>query len=156
MYLRTSDGLGQAPPKKRRTEGSVTPPPKKKFRGPPAEGAPKRPSVRPPPRPQMPEDRLIRVTAGWRLYVPFREDFAAFRQEVAQAVARHNAKATSNMDEQKLKAIHDELRRRSPKFDEFDIIPLRADIWFIKMGDKESNSVIFSPGMLIYSQGSSP
>lgn len=111
----------------------------------------KRPPKAPPAekRPKLPADRLIFVVARWRLYVRFREDFTAFRQEVARAVARHNTKATSDLEkgeqEQKLKAIHDELKRRSPKLSESDIIPLHADIWFNRMGDYEFNSVVLAP-----------
>jgi hypothetical protein len=134
MYLRTSEGFGEPASKKRRRKGPVAPPPEVAA-----------------PRPAIPADRLLYVAAGWRLYVPFREDFTAFRQEVAKAVARHNTKATSDLgQEQKLKAIHDDLKSKSPKLTESDIIPLRADIWFMRAGDKEFNSVYFDPPMLSY------
>jgi hypothetical protein len=137
MYLRISEGFGEPASKKRRRKGPVAPPPEVAA-----------------PRPAIPADRLIFVAAGWRLYVRFREDFTAFRQEVARAVARHNTKATNDLEklaqEQKLKAIHDELKRRSPKLTESDIIPLRADIWFTRAGDYEFNNVYVQPTNLIY------
>jgi hypothetical protein len=120
---------------------------------PPKKG--KRPLKAPPgrvtPRSEVPADRLIFVAAGWQLAVPFREDFAAFREQFAKAVARHNAKATIGTEaEQKLKAQHDELKRRAPKLREGEIIFVRTDIWFHKAGDYEFNSVTVDPGLLIY------
>jgi hypothetical protein len=126
MYLRTSEGLGRVPPKKGRRKEPVTPQPKVAA-----------------PRPEVPADRLIYVIAGWHLNVPFREDFAAFRQEVAKAVARHNAKAA--IDEQNLKAIHDDLKRKSPKPNEFEIITVRAGIHFLKGPRSESHVAEFCP-----------
>src|SRR5215510_15926716 len=84
------------------------------------------------------EDRRVFVAAGWQLAVPFREDFVAFREQFAKAVARHNARATIDTEaEQKLKTKHDELKRGSPKPSEGDIICTRTDIWFVKAGKHE-------------------
>jgi hypothetical protein len=97
------------------------------------------------------EDRLVFVAAGWQLAVPFREDFVAFREQFAKAVARHNAKATiGNEEVQKLKTKHDEVKRRSPKPSEGDIICTRTDFWFVKAGTYESNFVNVDPVMLTY------
>jgi hypothetical protein len=132
MYLRISDGFGQ-PPKpptqKRRRKGPLTPQPKVAA-----------------PQPKVPADRLIYVIAGWRLNIPFREDFAAFRQDTANAVARHNAKATiDDLQERKLKAIHDDMKRQSPKLNEFDIVTVRAAIHFLKGPRSESHVAEFCP-----------
>jgi hypothetical protein len=115
----------------------------------------KRPRKAPPgritPGSEVPSDRLVFVAAGWQLAVPFREDFVAFREQFAKAVARHNARATIETEaEQKLKTKHDELKRRSPKPSEGDIIFTRTDIWFIKAGKYEFNSVNVDPAMLTY------
>jgi hypothetical protein len=137
MYLVT--GLGQPkPPTKRPPKGPAKRPAKA-----PVERAAQRGDVSP--------DRLIFVAAAWQLAVPFRENFMAFREEVARTVARHNAKATIRTeDEQKLKAQHDELKRKSPKLKETDIVRLRADIWFTRAGDHEAGFVYLDPAMLNY------
>jgi hypothetical protein len=112
---------------------------------------PKAPPGRVPPRSEVPADRLIFVAAGWQLAVPFRENLVAFREEVARAVARHNAKATiGTEDEQKLKIQHDELKRKSHQLKETDIVRVRADIWFTRAGDQEAGFVYLDPAMLNY------
>jgi alkanesulfonate monooxygenase SsuD/methylene tetrahydromethanopterin reductase-like flavin-dependent oxidoreductase (luciferase family) len=136
MYLVSGFGQPQSLAKR---------PPKKGKR------PPKAPPGRVTPQSDRPVDRLIFVAAGWQLAVPFREDFAAFREQFAKAVARHNAKATiTTEDEQKLKAQHDELKRKSPKLKETDIVRLRADIWFTRAGDHEGGFVYLDPAMLNY------
>lgn len=132
MYLRISDGFGQ-PPKppttKRRRKGPLTPQPQVAA-----------------PQPTVAADRLIYVIAGWRLNVPFREEFAAFRQEATNAVARHNAKATiDDQQVQNLQAIHDDLGRQSPKLKEFDIVTVRAAIHFLKGPRSETHVAEFCP-----------
>jgi hypothetical protein len=80
------------------------------------------------------------------LNVPFREEFAAFRQEATNAVARHNAKATiDDQQVQNLQAIHDDLGRQSPKLKEFDIVTVRAAIHFLKGPRSETHVAEFCP-----------
>jgi hypothetical protein len=43
--------------------------------------------------PKLPADRLVEIYVYWKLQVPFRKDFKAFRQEVIMAIGRHVAKS---------------------------------------------------------------
>lgn len=108
MYLET--GLGQ--PSKRRRKAPFISPPR-----------------------VVPADQLRSANVRWALKVPFRKDFGAFRQEMAKAIGRHVIKNASDItrvddwilkregNEQRLKAIHDELlKRESPKLKESDIV----------------------------------
>jgi hypothetical protein len=66
MYLETGLGQGIKPQEKGKTK-------------------------QPPREPPRPKDIFRNVTTEWDLMVPFRKDFAAFRQEVVKAVGRHVA-----------------------------------------------------------------
>jgi hypothetical protein len=108
MYLET--GLGQLP------KGSAKPPPKS-----PARRPQRTPTISPPRA--VPADQLFDASVKWGLKVSFRRDFAAFLQEMAKAIGRHvikDARDITKVDdwilkrpenEQRLKAIHDDLKR---------------------------------------------
>lgn len=127
MYLET--GLGQ--PSKRRQKGPFISQPR-----------------------VVPEDQLRSANVRWALKVPFRKDFVAFRQEMVKAIGRHvikNASDITKMDdwilkreenEQRLKAIHDELLKRdTSKLKESDIVIITARFYYLRDLQNPLNSV---------------
>jgi hypothetical protein len=110
---------------------------------------PKAPAKR---RPAIPADRLLTSTMIWRLSVPFRKDFEAFRREVAKRIEPHTFKPASDIakvddpnreeNEKRLKAIHDDLLKRdSPKLKEFDIVTVHARFYVLNGRDKYISNV---------------
>ena len=90
----------------------------------------------------VPTDRLMSAQTAWRwnLNVPFRKDFGAFRQEVGKRIGLHVIKGrgeqvdrTNNKhNEQRLKALHDELLKRDSPVKEGDIVSVSARFAFIQ------------------------
>jgi Glu-tRNA(Gln) amidotransferase subunit E-like FAD-binding protein len=127
MYLET--GLGQ--PSKRRRKGPFISQPR-----------------------VVPEDQLRSANVRWALKVPFRKDFGAFRQEVAKAIGRHVIKSARDItkvedwilkreeNEQRLKAIHDELLKRdTSKLKESDIVTVTTRFYYLRALQDPLNSV---------------
>lgn len=92
----------------------------------------------------VPADELLTLHMKWGLKVPFRRDFGAFRQETAKAIGRHLSQVIQASDitnaedwilkrennEQRLKAIHDNLLKRAKQ--EFEILIVRAYFFYIR------------------------
>jgi hypothetical protein len=126
MYLET--GLGQLP------KGSAKPPSKA-----PASRPQRGPTISQPR--VVPADQLLLASVKWGLKVPFRRDFGAFLQEMAKAIGRHVIKAAKDItkvddwilkraeNEQRLKAIHDDLKRVKQ---ESDIVIVRTRFNYIR------------------------
>jgi hypothetical protein len=126
MYLET--GLGQLP------KGSAKPPPKS-----PARRPQRAPTISQPRA--VPADQLLDASVKWGLKVPFRTDFGAFLQEMAKAIGRHvikDARDITKVDdwilkrpqnEQRLKAIHDDVKRVKQ---ESDIVIVRTRFNYIR------------------------
>ena len=96
---------------------------------------PKVPPKRPPKAP--PADRFLSVYADWDLKVPFRKDFKAFRQKVAEAIGRHVAAnekkkidglLNQNFELKQLKGNHDYYSDKS----ESDFVTVRVSLRFRK------------------------
>ena len=89
----------------------------------------------------VPADQLLDASLKWGLKVPFRTDFGAFLQEMAKAIGRHvikDARDITKVDdwilkraanEQRLKAIHDDLK---PVKQESDIVIVRTRFNYIR------------------------
>ncbi len=99
--------------------------------------APAKPPVQAKPRPKAPADRFLAVYVYWDLKVPFRKDFGAFRQKVAEAIGRHvvaNEKTRINgllsmpANKTLLKATHDSFSAKS----ESDFVTVKATLRFKK------------------------
>jgi hypothetical protein len=89
----------------------------------------------------VPADQLLLASVKWGLKVPFRRDFGAFLQEMAKAIGRHVIKAAKDItkvddwilkraeNEQRLKAIHDDLKRVKQ---ESDIVIVRTRFNYLR------------------------
>lgn len=97
----------------------------------------------------VPEDQLLVSVMKWNLNVPFREDFGAFRQEMAKAIMRHIRTPSSIQkaddwilkspeNEQRLKGIHDNLKR---VMQESDIIIVSTRFTYIRSLADPGNDV---------------
>ncbi len=97
--------------------------------------APAKLPVQAKPRPKAPADRFSGVYVYWDLQVPFRKDFGAFRQKVAEAIGRHvpaNEKTRIDSllrgEQKRLKTTHDSYSAKS----ESDFVTVRVTLRFRK------------------------
>jgi hypothetical protein len=105
------------------------------------------------PRPKYQKAQLQSVSQRWRLEIPFRKDFGAFRQELSKAITPLVTAKTDQTEidrlllkdkaeERTLKDLHDQLRKRkSPTLQESDAVSIDANIGFKKIDYTNIDSV---------------
>ncbi len=112
---------------------------------------PAKPPAHPKRRPKAPADRFLFVIVVWDLKVPFRKDFEAFRQKVAEAIGRHlpaNEKTgidgllSGRPNQTPLKATHDFYSAESAS----GFVTVRVDLRFRKNNHTDLDWLaIYSP-----------